>query len=120
MFCRASISPLAPVLRVLISTLACSAGRPSIRDAAGLELVHDSQPELGTLALLDPQPGALLASAIENRVLLELGALIPRRLVLDGTGYIMENGVGRDMASNGMVYQFHHVRFGSMVLKKGS
>ncbi len=55
--------------------------------------------------------GALLASAIENGVLLEPGAPIPRRLVLDGTGYIMENGVGRDMASNGMVYQFHHVRF---------
>ena len=72
-----------------------------------------SRPELGTLALLDPQPDALLASAIENRVLLEPGAPIPRRLVVDGTGYIMENEVGRDMASNGMVYQFHHVRFGS-------
>lgn len=49
------------------------------------------------------QTAALLASAIANRVLLEPGALIPRRLTVDGIEYMIENGAGRDMVSNGMI-----------------
>jgi hypothetical protein len=37
-------------------------------DAAGLELVHDAQPELGALALLDPQAqDVLVPLAIESQ-----------------------------------------------------
>ena len=56
-----------------------------------------------TIGMSRRQAGALLASAIENRVLLESGALIPRRLMVEGVEYIIENGAGRDMISNGMI-----------------
>jgi hypothetical protein len=56
-----------------------------------------------TIGMSRRQAGALLASAIENRVLLEPGALLPRRLAVEGIEYIIENGVGRDMISNGMI-----------------
>jgi uncharacterized protein len=56
-----------------------------------------------TIGMSLRQAGALLASAIENRVLLQPGALIPRRLLVEGVEYIIENGVGRDMISNGMI-----------------
>jgi hypothetical protein len=56
-----------------------------------------------TIGMKPRQAGALLASAIENRVLLEPGALIPRRLSVEGIEYIIENGAGRDMVSNGMI-----------------
>lgn len=49
------------------------------------------------------QAATLVASAIANRVLLEPGALIPRRLHIEGTDLIIENGVGRDMLSSRMV-----------------
>ena len=48
------------------------------------------------------QAGALAASAIANRVLLEPGALIPRRLKQAGVDLIIENGVGRDVLSSEM------------------
>lgn len=48
------------------------------------------------------QAGALAASAISNRVMLEPGALIPRRLKQDGVELIIENGVGRDILSSEM------------------
>jgi uncharacterized protein len=56
-----------------------------------------------TIGMKPRQAAALLASAIQNRVMLQPGALIPRRLSVEGVEYIMENGVGRDMVSNGMI-----------------
>lgn len=49
------------------------------------------------------QAATLVASAIENRVMLCAGALIPRRLVVDGAELIIENGVGCDMLSSEMI-----------------
>jgi hypothetical protein len=45
------------------------------------------------------QAATLVASAIQNRVLLEPDALIPRRLQVEGSEFIIENGVGNDMLS---------------------
>jgi len=56
-----------------------------------------------TIGMRPRQAATIVASAIANRILLEAGALIPRRLEIGDVGYIMENGVGRDMVSNGMV-----------------
>ena len=43
-------------------------------NAAGLELVHDAQPELGALALLDPQAqDVLVPLAIESQGLFRFG-----------------------------------------------
>jgi hypothetical protein len=49
------------------------------------------------------QAATLAASAINNRVLLEPGALLPRRLQVEGVELFIENGVGCDMLSSGMV-----------------
>jgi len=49
------------------------------------------------------QAATLAASAIENRVMLTPGALLPRRLNVEGAELIIENGVGNDMLSSGMV-----------------
>jgi hypothetical protein len=49
------------------------------------------------------QAATLAASAIENRVMLEPGAQLPRRLYVEGVEFIIENGVGCDMLSSGMV-----------------
>lgn len=49
------------------------------------------------------QAAALAASAIQNRVLLTADAAIPRRLSVEGIEYVIENGVGRDMISSGMI-----------------
>jgi hypothetical protein len=46
------------------------------------------------------QAGALAASAIANRVLLQRGAIILRRMVVEKTTLIIENGVGRDILSS--------------------
>lgn len=48
------------------------------------------------------QAGALAASAIANRILLEPGAIIPRRMTIEGVELIIENGVGRDTLSSDM------------------
>ena len=48
------------------------------------------------------QAGALCASAIANRVLLQSGAVLPRRMIVDGNELIIENGVGRDTLSSEM------------------
>lgn len=56
-----------------------------------------------TIGMKPRQAGAIVASAIANRVLLEPDCLIPRRLEIEGIEYIIENGVGRDMISNGMI-----------------
>lgn len=48
------------------------------------------------------QAGALAASAIANRVLLEPGAILPRRMEFEGVEMVIENGVGRDTLSSGM------------------
>jgi hypothetical protein len=65
--------------------------------------------------LLRPSPGkpvpgprprmakALVASAVANGVLLEVGAIIPRRLIVDGVECVIENGCGGDMIHAGMV-----------------
>ena len=49
------------------------------------------------------QAASLVASAIQNRVLLEPSALIPRRLQVEGSEFIIENGAGNDMLSSDMV-----------------
>lgn len=48
------------------------------------------------------QAAALAASAIANRVLIEPGAILPRRMMVDGVDMAIENGVGRDILSSGM------------------
>ncbi len=82
---------LTPVRSVPIKSVA------SFRKAAGLWKNDD------TIGMTRRQTAALLASAIENRVLLEPGALISRRLRIDDVEFIIENGVGRDMISSGMI-----------------
>lgn len=82
---------LTPVRSVPIKPVA------SFKKAAGLWKNDD------TIGMRPRQAGALLASAIANRVLLEPGAIIPRRLCVEGVELIIENGVGRDMMSNGMI-----------------
>lgn len=54
-------------------------------------------------AMSPRQAAAIAASAIANRVLLEPAALIPRRLQIDGTELVIENGVGRDLLSSEIV-----------------
>jgi hypothetical protein len=49
------------------------------------------------------QAATLAASAIANRVMIETACLLPRRLMVEGVDLIIENGVGRDMLSSGMV-----------------
>ena len=48
------------------------------------------------------QAAALAASAIANRVVIEPGAIIPRRMTVDGVAMAIENGAGRDILSSGM------------------
>jgi hypothetical protein len=48
------------------------------------------------------QVAALAASAIANRVLLEPGAILPRRLQVDGSPLIMEFGVCRNILESGL------------------
>lgn len=55
------------------------------------------------LKMTSRQAATLAASAIENRIMLEPGALIPRRLHVEGLEFIIENGVGNDMLSSDMV-----------------
>ena len=49
------------------------------------------------------QAGAVIATALANGVLLSAHCLLPRRLTIEDVEYIIENGVGRDMVSNGMI-----------------
>ena len=56
-----------------------------------------------TIGMKPRQAGAIVATALANGVLLEPGCLLPRRLEIEGVEYIIENGVGRDMVSNGMI-----------------
>ncbi len=56
-----------------------------------------------TIGMRPRQAGAIVATALANGVLLASGCLLPRRLEIEGVGYIIENGVGRDMVSNGMI-----------------
>ncbi len=56
-----------------------------------------------TIGMRPRQAGAIVASAIANGILLEPGCLLPRRLHVEEVEYIIENGVGRDMVSNGMI-----------------
>jgi hypothetical protein len=55
-----------------------------------------------TFGMSARQAASLAASAIQNRVMLEPGARIPRRLAVDGVEVIIENGVGRDILSSQM------------------
>lgn len=54
------------------------------------------------LAFSDRQAAALAASSIANRVLLEPGAELSRRLTIEDIDMAIENGVGRDILSSGM------------------
>lgn len=55
-----------------------------------------------TFGMSPRQAASLAESAIQNRVLLERGALLPRRMVVDGVEVVIENGVGRDILSSKM------------------
>lgn len=48
------------------------------------------------------QAAALAASALANRVLIEVGAHVPRRVTFDGFDGLIENGVGRDILRSGL------------------
>lgn len=48
------------------------------------------------------QAAALAASALANRVLIEAGARLPRRVTFDGFDGLIENGVGRDILRSGL------------------
>ena len=48
------------------------------------------------------QAAALAASALANRVLIEAGAPIRRRVAFDGFDGLIENGVGRDILKSGL------------------
>lgn len=56
-----------------------------------------------TIGMKPRQAGAIVATALANGVVLEPNCLLPRRLEIEGVEYIIENGVGRDMVSNGMI-----------------
>ena len=56
-----------------------------------------------TFPMSPRQAATLVASAIANRVMLEPGAHLPRRLTIDGVELIVENGAGRDLLSSDMV-----------------
>lgn len=56
-----------------------------------------------TIGMKPRQAGAIVATALANGVLLQPDCLLPRRLMVDDVEYIIENGVGRDMVSNGMI-----------------
>lgn len=56
-----------------------------------------------TLNMSVRQAATIAASAIQNRVLLEPDALIPRRLQVEESEFIIENGAGNDMLSSDMV-----------------
>lgn len=55
-----------------------------------------------SFGMSERQAGAIAASAIANRVLLEPGAIIPRRMSVEGVDLIIENGAGRDTLSSDM------------------
>jgi hypothetical protein len=48
------------------------------------------------------QAATLAASAIANRVMLQSGGQIPRRLKIAKVELVIENGVGRDMLSRAL------------------
>lgn len=56
-----------------------------------------------SLKMTARQAATLAASAIQNRVLLEPDALIPRRLQVEGSEFIIEIGAANDMLSSDMV-----------------
>ncbi len=56
-----------------------------------------------SLAMSPRQAATLAASAIQNRIMLQPGAMLPRRLDVEGTELIIENGAGNDMLSSDMV-----------------
>jgi len=65
--------------------------------------------------------GALVASAMSNEILLEEGAVIPRRFYVDGVEMIIENGCGRDMLSSGaVVLQDDTPKYETLWLKKSA
>jgi hypothetical protein len=53
--------------------------------------------------MTDRQAATLAATAIANRVLLQPNALLPRRLIIEKSEFIIENGVGCDMLSSDMI-----------------
>ena len=56
-----------------------------------------------TIGMKPRQAGSVVATALANGVLLAPYCLLPRRLAIEGVEFIIENGVGRDMVSNGMI-----------------
>lgn len=56
-----------------------------------------------TIGMKPRQAGAIVATALANRIMLAPGCLLPRRLQHEGVEYVIENGAGWDMVSNGMI-----------------
>lgn len=56
-----------------------------------------------TFSFTERMSGALVASAMSNKCLIEENAIIPRRFHANGVEMIIENGCGRDMLSSGTV-----------------
>lgn len=55
----------------------------------------------------DRAASALAASAIANRTMLEPGCLIPRLMSIDGSQFVIENGVGRDILKSKLASLAH-------------
>ena len=56
-----------------------------------------------TIGMRPRQAAAVIATAMANGVMIQRSCLLSRRLMVEGVEYIIENGVGRDMMSNGMI-----------------
>lgn len=79
----------------------CSVRSVPIKKAASFR-AEALRANRASFAMSPRQAASLAASAIRNRVLLAPGALIPRRLNVEGIELIIENGVGRDILSSRM------------------
>jgi hypothetical protein len=75
----------------------------TLKPASTFKRVTGLQRNRAKLAMSLRQAATLVASAINNRVLLEQGALLPRRLHVEGVEFVVENGVACDMLSSDMV-----------------
>lgn len=55
------------------------------------------------IGMTSRQAATVVATALANNIIIQSDCLLPRRLNVEGTDYMIENGAGRDMISNGMV-----------------
>ena len=84
-------------------------GEQEVVDTAVLELVHDPQPELGALGLLDPQAqDVLVPLAIESQGQVD-GLVLDHALVADLDPQRVEEDHGISAASSGPILPFPHL-----------